>query len=156
MYGCMLSILSVSVSVCMCLLFYQYIRNRVCMDIQYVRLYTVDSVVIWSECVFTCALQCVRVCVCAHGLFFFFFCRRLLERITSFKEYEIQHLLKSDTVWHCFEAMKVRLERHGSSFLSTESWVYVIGLRPVKFPLKRHAPEGETKLPLKTFHLYLF
>lgn len=52
--------------------------------------------------------------------------------------------------------MKVRLERHGSSFLCTESWVYVIGLRPVKFPLKRYAPEGETKLPLKAFHLYLF
>ena len=52
--------------------------------------------------------------------------------------------------------MKVRLERHGSSFLCTESWVYVIGLRPVKFPFKRFAPEGETKLPLKAFHLYLF
>lgn len=50
----------------------------------------------------------------------------------------------------------MRLERHGSSFLSTESWVYVIALRPVKFPLKRRAPEGETKLPLKVFHLYLF
>ena len=41
--------------------------------------------------------------------------------------------------------MKVRLERHGSSFLSAELWVYVIALRPVKFPLKRHAPEGEDK-----------
>lgn len=89
---------------------------------------------------------CARVCVCVsahvHGLFP---CCRLLERITSFKEYEIQHLLKSDTLWHCFEAMKVRLERHGSSFLSAELWVYVIASRPVKFPLKRHAPEGEDK-----------
>lgn len=49
------------------------------------------------------------------------------------------------TLWHRFEAMRVRLERHRSSFLSTESWSYVIALRPVKFPLKRHAPEGEDK-----------
>lgn len=110
--------------------------------------------VIWIESVCLCVLHNVWVCVCAHT--FFFFCRRLLERITSFKEYEIQHLLKSDTLWHCFEAMKVRLERHGSSFLSMQSWVYVIGSRPVKSPLKRFAPEGKTKLPLKAFHLYLF
>lgn len=107
---------------------------------------TVDTGVIWiSVCL------CVACCVCVHRLLFIHFCRRLLERITSFKEYEIQHLLKSDTPWHCFEAMKVRLERHGSAFLSTESWVYVIGLRPVKFQLKRCAPEWETKLPLKAF-----
>lgn len=97
-----------------------------------------------------CALQCLCVCVRARTCFFFFSCR-LLERITSFKEYEIQHLLKSDTVWHRFEAMKVRSERRRSSFLRTESWVYVIASRPVKFPLKRRAPEGETKLPLKAF-----
>lgn len=87
----------------------------------------------------------VCVCVSAHVRGVFPPCCRLLERITSFKEYEIQHLLKSDTLWHCFEAMKVRLERHGSSFLSAELWVYVIALRPVKFPLKRHGPEGEDK-----------
>lgn len=58
----------------------------VCMHVQYVCL--------------VCTLHCVYMCV--HGLsspfFSFFFCLRLLERITSFKEYEIQHLLKSDTL----------------------------------------------------------
>lgn len=98
------------VCVCLCLLF---CRDGVCVQyVQYACLYTVNSVVIWSEPV----CLCVLCNVCVWTFFFFFFCRRLLERITSFKEYEIQHLLKSDTLWHCFEAMKVRLERHGSSF----------------------------------------
>lgn len=134
------------VCVCVCLLFsigtseltvYAYTVWRRCCHLKWV-------------CVYVCFAMYVCVRTHTHT------CCRLLERITSFKEYEIQHLLKSDTLWHRFEAMKVRLERHGSSFLCTESWVYVIGLRPVKFPLKRHAPEGETKLPLKAFSLVSF
>ena len=58
-----------------------------------------EGIVISSKSVFLHTLQYMCVCM---ALFFspllFFFALGFLERITSFKEYEIQHLLKSDTL----------------------------------------------------------
>lgn len=128
-------------SVCICLLFSISTLPFVSMHmVLHVHNYIVDPFSFGTQFVFMCALQSMSECTWT----FFSFAVGFLSGLQLLKSMRF-NTSSNLTLWHRFEAMKVRLERHRSSFLSTESWSYVIALRPVKFPLKRHAPEGEDK-----------
>lgn len=60
--------------------------------------HAVDPIVAEGRLCLCVPRVCLCACACTWTFFFFFPSCRLLERITSFKEYEIQHLLKSDTL----------------------------------------------------------